>query len=216
MNIRPRSRARRFIALHACGAAGVIAPSRARRSAIARRFPTRSNGISPTSTRRTRRGAAAKEAFAAELPTLGRFKGQLTSSAGVAGRRARPVFALDKELSRLYVYASLLADQDTRDSQHQGMRQEMTQLAATFGAQAAYIEPEVLKAGKAAVERFLAAEPRLKVYRVYLEDIAAARGAHAHRQRREAPRRCRPAGRQGRRTSTTSSRTPTSRTRPSR
>ena len=71
----------------------------------------------------------------------------------------------------------MLADQDTRDSQHQGMRQEMTQLAATFGAQAAYIEPEVLKAGKATIERFIASEPRLKVYRFYLEDIVR-REAH--------------------------------------
>ena len=113
----------------------------------------------------------AKEAFAAELPTLGRFKGRLGSSAGALADGLDRLFALDKELSRLYVYASMLADQDTRDSQREGMRQEMTQLAATFGAQASFIEPEVLKAGKAAVDRFLASEPRLKVYRVYLEDI---------------------------------------------
>ena len=113
----------------------------------------------------------AKEAFAAELPTLGRFKGKLTATAGSLADGLDRLFALDKELSRLFVYASMEADQDTRDSQREGMRQEMTQLAATFGAQAAYIEPEVLKAGKATVERFLASEPRLKVYRVYLEDI---------------------------------------------
>jgi oligoendopeptidase F len=113
----------------------------------------------------------AKEAFAAELPTLGRFKGRLTATPGSLADGLDRLFALDKELSRLFVYASMEADQDTRDSQREGMRQEMTQLAATFGAQAAYIEPEVLKAGKATVERFLASEPRLKVYRVYLEDI---------------------------------------------
>jgi len=113
----------------------------------------------------------AKEAFAAELPTLGRFKGKLTATAGSLADGLDRLFALDKELSRLFVYASMEADEDTRDSQREGMRQEMTQLAASFGAQAAYIEPEVLKAGKATVDRFLASEPRLKVYRVYLEDI---------------------------------------------
>ena len=41
---------------------------------------------------------------------------------------------LDKELSRLYVYASMLADQDTRVSEPQGMQQEMQQLFANFGA----------------------------------------------------------------------------------
>src|ERR1700694_5823077 len=81
------------------------------------------------------------------------------------------LFALDKDLSRLFVYASLQADQDTRDSQHQGMRQEMTQVSSALGAEAAFIEPEILKAGKATIERCIASEPRLKVYRLYLGDI---------------------------------------------
>jgi oligoendopeptidase F len=113
----------------------------------------------------------AKDAFAAEMPTLGRFKGRLTSSATAMADGLDRMFALDKELSRLYAYASMEADQDTRDSQREGMRQEMTQVAANFGAQASFVEPEVLKAGKPTIDKYLAAEPRLKVYRVYLEDI---------------------------------------------
>ena len=73
----------------------------------------------------------------------------MTATAGSLADGLDRLFALDKELSRLFVYASMEADQDTRDSQREGMRQEMTQLAATFGAEAAYIEPEILKAGKA-------------------------------------------------------------------
>ena len=57
------------------------------------------------------------------------------------------------------------------------MQQEMAQIAATFGAQASFIEPEILKAGEAAIKAFVASEPRLKVYRFYLEDIAR-RAAH--------------------------------------
>ena len=38
--------------------------------------------------------------------------------------------SIDKELSRLYSYAMMLSDQDTRDSQHEGMKQEMVQLYA--------------------------------------------------------------------------------------
>ena len=84
---------------------------------------------------------------------------------------------LDKELSRLYVYASMLADEDTRVSEPQGMQQEMEQIYAEFGAQAAYIEPEVLRIGKAAIDKALAAEPRLKPYAFYLSDIVR-RAAH--------------------------------------
>ena len=65
----------------------------------------------------------------------------------------------------------MLADQDTRDSQHEGMKQEMVQLYAAFSAEASYIEPEILRFPTGTIEKFLAAEPRLKVYEFYLKDI---------------------------------------------
>src|SRR5215475_1686845 len=52
------------------------------------------------------------------------------------------------------------------------MKQEMTQLAAKEGAENAYIEPEILRFEKGKIEQFIQSEPRLKVYRFYLEDIA--------------------------------------------
>ena len=136
---------------------------------------------------------AAKDKLAAELPQLRQFQGKLGSSAATLADALDTLYALDKELSRLYVYASMLADQDTRDATHQGMRQEMVQLAAAFAAEAAFIEPELLRAGKATLERFLASEPRLKIYRFYLEDIAR-RAAHTlSDDRGEDSRRRRPA-----------------------
>jgi oligoendopeptidase F len=120
---------------------------------------------------------SAKEAFAAELPTIGKFKGRLMSSPSTLADALDTLFAKQKELVRLGSYASLLADQDTRDSGHQGMRQEMTQLSATFGAEAAYFNPEILKAGNAALQKFMAGEPRLKPYHHDLEDLMR-RSAH--------------------------------------
>jgi oligoendopeptidase F len=35
--------------------------------------------------------------------------------------------ALDKDLGRLYSYAMLLADEDTRNARHEGMKQEIVQ-----------------------------------------------------------------------------------------
>lgn len=114
---------------------------------------------------------AAKEKVAADLPALRQFQGKLAQSAGMLADALDKEYAIDKEVSRLYVYASALADQDTRDSQHQGMKQEMAQLASNFSAQAAFIEPEILHAPKGAIERFIASEPRLKVYKFYLDDV---------------------------------------------
>jgi oligoendopeptidase F len=115
---------------------------------------------------------AAKEKTAAEIAQLKQYQGKLTSSATVLADALEKMTALDKELSRQYVYASMLADQDTRVSAHQGMRQEMVQLYADFSAQASFVEPEVLKADRATIEKYVAGEPRLAVYSFYLSDIA--------------------------------------------
>src|SRR5262249_38183022 len=120
---------------------------------------------------------AAKDAFAAEIPALEKFKGTLTSSPSALADAFDAIYAKSKEFRRLASYASLLADQDTRDSQHQGMRKEIPQLGAAFGAAIAFVDPEILKAGKATIDRFVAAEPRLKPYRHELDDTLR-RAAH--------------------------------------
>jgi oligoendopeptidase F len=118
-----------------------------------------------------------KEAIVAELPKLRAFQGKLGSSPQVLADALEMMTRLDKELSRIYVYASMLADQDTRVSAPQGMQQEMQQIYAQFGAEISYVEPEILKVGSATVEKSLAAEPRLKNYAFYLRDISR-RAAH--------------------------------------
>jgi len=114
---------------------------------------------------------AAKAKLEAELPQLRQYRGTLTSSARTLADALDKQSAMDKELSRLYTYASLLADQDTRDAEHQGMVQSMAQLASAFAAEASFIEPEIVKADAATLNGFIASEPRLTMYRFYLEDI---------------------------------------------
>ena len=114
---------------------------------------------------------AAKTKVEAELPALRGYQGKLGSSPQVLADALDHSYRLDKAISRLYVYASMLADQDTRDSVPQGMQQEMQQLSAAFGAQVSYVEPEILKNGSATVEKFVSAEPRLKPYAFYLRDV---------------------------------------------
>src|SRR6185503_4362948 len=111
---------------------------------------------------------AAKEKLAAELPQLRQFQGKLASSAKTLADALDKLYAFDKELSRLYTYASMLADQDTRDARHQGMRQEMVRVFTDLGSASAYFEPEVLRFPAGTVEKFIGAEPRLAVYAFYL------------------------------------------------
>jgi oligoendopeptidase F len=118
---------------------------------------------------------AAKDKLAAEIPSVGAFKDSLTASPQRLADALELGTRLSKEFARLYVYASMMSDQDTRVSSYQGMQQEMAQLGAKFGAEAAYIEPTILKAGAAAIDGFIAKEPRLKVYEFYLHDILRRR-----------------------------------------
>ena len=117
----------------------------------------------------------AKEKLAAEFPKLRQFQGTLASSASRLADALETQSKLDKEFTRLYVYASMNSDQDTRVSSYQAMQQEMIQLGSVLGTEEAFIEPEILKMDNATIERFLAQEPRLHVFRHYLEDIARRR-----------------------------------------
>ena len=118
---------------------------------------------------------AAKEKLAAELPKLHQFQGTLDSSPARLAEALEMQSSFDKELNRLFVYAGMKSDEDTRVSTYQAMQQEMIQLGSVLGTESAFIEPEILKMDNATVERFISQEPRLKVYRFYLEDIARRR-----------------------------------------
>jgi len=119
----------------------------------------------------------AKDKLVADIPELQKHQGKLASSPQALAAGLERLFSLQKDLGRIYVYASMTSDQDTRDSRAQGMKEEISGVASQFSAAAAFIEPEVLALGKSRVDTFLQQEPKLKTYRVYLSDISR-RAAH--------------------------------------
>jgi oligoendopeptidase F len=114
---------------------------------------------------------ARKEQIEKEISKLREFQGTLGSSPRTLADALEFMSRHDKELTRLYVYASMLSDEDTRLSGPQGMQQEMQQLVAKFAAEASFVEPEILKVGSAVIEHAIASEPRLTPYVFYLRDI---------------------------------------------
>ena len=119
---------------------------------------------------------AAKDKIAADIPKLKQYRGNLGTGAATLADALEQAYALNKELARTYVYASMLADLDTRDAAHQGMQQEMVQLYASFSAEASFLEPEILKFEKGTTTRFVANDSRLKKYEFYLADIERRAG----------------------------------------
>ena len=85
-------------------------------------------------------------------------------------------YAQQKTLARLAAYAGLSADQDTRVSAAQAMRQEVIQLFAQFAAAWSFVEPELLTMDPAALTKAIAA-PGLKPYAFNLQDVVR-RKAH--------------------------------------
>ena len=113
----------------------------------------------------------AKKNLLAEVPALRTFKGALASSPQQLFTALDTASRINREFARLYIYAHLNSDVDTRVQKFQAMQQEMSQIGNTIGAEAAYIEPEILKIERAKIDDFLQKEPRLAVYRHYLNDI---------------------------------------------
>ncbi|HVZ22152.1 MAG TPA: hypothetical protein VG871_13870, partial [Vicinamibacterales bacterium] len=119
----------------------------------------------------------AKTRVAAEVPAIRQYRGRLGESAATLAEALALVSRVDQAITRLYVYASMRSDEDTRVSETQGMQQEMQQLYSEFGAEASFIEPEILGLGQARLEQFLAAEPRLADHAFHLRD-ALRRAPH--------------------------------------
>jgi oligoendopeptidase F len=120
---------------------------------------------------------AAKDKLESELPSISQHKGTLAISGQHLYSALDHLTRVTKDLYRLYVYASLQSDIDTRIAANQALQQEMSQLATRLSTEAAFVEPEILKMDRAKVNSFIAQEPRLAIYRQYLDDIVR-RQAH--------------------------------------
>jgi len=113
----------------------------------------------------------AKDTLKVSLPKISQYTGTLGTSAEQLYQCLNLVSQISKELERLYTYASMGLDQDTRVQTYLGMQQEMTQIFAEFSARASFIEPEILRIEPASIEQFLKQKSELGVYKHYLYDI---------------------------------------------
>ena len=114
---------------------------------------------------------AAKDAVTLKLNEVGKFKGTLTKSSADLLKCMEYNADVSKEASKLFTYASLNADLDTRDMKYAGMKQELEQLFSDFGAKAAFIQPEILTADWSVIDGFIKSEPRLAPYRIGLDNM---------------------------------------------
>ncbi len=115
--------------------------------------------------------AQAKSDLAGRLDQILQYRGKLTQSAAPLLACLKLNSDISKDLSRLHSYASMKSDQDTRDATSLAMKQAIEQLVTEYSTRASFIEPEIVTLDTAKIEGFIAAEPGLQVYRLYLLDI---------------------------------------------
>jgi oligoendopeptidase F len=113
----------------------------------------------------------AKDKFAARIPEATKLKGTLGQSPAQLATGLILLSDLNKDLSRLYTYAGLISDQDTRDTKYRAMKQEMDQLSSSFSSDTSFVEPEILKIDRATIDAYIGREPKLAPYAFYLHDL---------------------------------------------
>ena len=74
-------------------------------------------------------------------------------------------------LEKCWVYASLRADEDTRASQFQGLRDRMRGLGVKYGQATAWMEPEMTAIPLETIEKWMDANEDLALYRHFFDDL---------------------------------------------
>ncbi len=106
-----------------------------------------------------------------ELEKIGSFKGTLNQSGKRLFEALDLYTTLEKEFLRLYAYASMLSDQDTRQSEPMGLKQELTHLQTHLKSISSFFEPEILTIPEYKIDTFFKETSELKSYRQYVDDI---------------------------------------------
>lgn len=112
----------------------------------------------------------AKTALIEKLDEVEAFKGTITESAENLLACLQWQADMSKEATRLYIYASMQSDLDTRDMKYAGMEKELQQIFSNFGAKSAFITPEILTSDWETIEGFINEEPKLEDYRMNLHN----------------------------------------------
>ena len=105
---------------------------------------------------------AERQALLKAIPGLTAQKGTLGRGAAAMRAALEAQSDLGKRASRLFVYASLKADEDRRIAPNQERKQQAQDVFTALGEATAWTNPEIVAIGDAKVNAFIAADPVLK------------------------------------------------------
>lgn len=115
-----------------------------------------------------------KEAFAAakeKAEKLTGYRGRLAESGRLLYHYFQEKESAEEAVERLYTYASLKSDEDTKNSVYQGMKGQILSWLVQWQQEMAFETPELIALPEERLEEFFQAEPALSLYRRYLSVI---------------------------------------------
>lgn len=105
---------------------------------------------------------AARKGVLDALPRLAAYKGQLGESAAALARAMVDMSDVEKTAARVFIYASLNADEDLRIAANQEREGLSRDMYTAYGEATSWVAPEVLALGAETIESYIAQEPALR------------------------------------------------------
>jgi oligoendopeptidase F len=102
---------------------------------------------------------------------LGKFRGSLGKDAEHLVKVLKMRDDTEARLSRVYVYSSLLSDQDTRVGETQAMKSRSRSLAVKYGEATSWMEPELTGIPFETLESWMQANKDLALYEQAFDDL---------------------------------------------
>ncbi len=109
------------------------------------------------------------------LSALTEFQGEVTKTAKILLDFIDKMHRSEELLGRLYAYAHMKNDQDKAVAAYQEMYERCSSLLVEFNQSVSFFEPEILQLGDAKLETFFDNEPKLHLYRHFLNNILRTR-----------------------------------------
>ena len=112
------------------------------------------------------------------------FAGHLLENANQLFKTTATMLEISQKVEKLYVYASMKNDQDTRVAKYQEYQAKATAIYAKYGEAFAFFEPEFLELSSEKYQDFLKSEPQLAQFSHMYERLFAKK-AHILSQKEE-------------------------------
>jgi len=112
-----------------------------------------------------------RAAFEENIAGIEEFRGRLGESAGVMRRCLERRSDFERRYLKMAIYAMMALDKDLRNADAQKLRAETQRVGVLLSEKTSWVEPEILDLGSEKVDGYLAEDPGLEQYAVFLRDV---------------------------------------------